>query len=43
MNFLGRGRRKNAEMRGGGDVVLALEELEECVSGSGGLESTKSA
>lgn len=33
-----RWRRKNAEKRGGGEVVLALEELEECVSGTGGVE-----
>ena len=33
-----RWRRQNAEKRGGGQLPLALEELEDCVSGSGGVE-----
>lgn len=31
-------RRGRAEKRGGGELPLALEELEECVSGSGSVE-----
>ena len=31
-------RAKNAEKRGGGEVALALEELEECLSDSGTLD-----
>ena len=33
-----RWRKRNAEKRGGGELPLALEELEECVSGSGSVE-----
>ncbi len=33
-----RWRKKNAEKRGGGEITLALDELEECVSGSGSVE-----
>jgi len=33
-----RWRRERADMRGGGQLPLALEELGECVSGSGGIE-----
>jgi len=33
-----RWRKQNAEKRGGGELVLALEELEECVSGTGSVE-----
>lgn len=32
-------RKRNAEKRGGGEYVLALEELNECVSGSGNVEN----
>ena len=33
-----RWRKKNAEKRGGGEITLALDELEECVSGEGSVE-----
>ena len=33
-----RRRKQNADKRGGGEFPLALEELEECVSGSGTIE-----
>lgn len=33
-----RWRRLNAEKRGGGELTLALDELEDCVSGSGSVE-----
>ena len=33
-----RWRKRNAEKRGGGEILLALEELNECVSGSGSVE-----
>lgn len=33
-----RWRKRNAEKRGGGELALALEELEDCVSGSGSVE-----
>ena len=33
-----RWRKRNAEKRGGGELPLALEELEACVSGSGSVE-----
>lgn len=33
-----RWRRLNAEKRGGGELTLALDELENCVSGSGNVE-----
>lgn len=33
-----RWRRKTADKRGGGETVLALEELEECVSGENSVE-----
>ena len=33
-----RWRKRNADKRGGGELPLALEELEECVSGSGSVE-----
>lgn len=32
-------RKKGAEKRGGGTIALALDELGECVSGTGGVES----
>ena len=32
-------RKYSAEKRGGGEVALALDELEECVSGSGDVEA----
>lgn len=31
-------RKKNAEKRGGGEIPLVLDELEDCVSGTGGVE-----
>lgn len=31
-------RKRSAEKRGGGETALALEELEDCVSGSGSIE-----
>ncbi len=34
-----RWRRLNAEKRGGGELTLALDELEDCVSGSGNVEN----
>lgn len=34
-----RWRRLNAEKRGGGELTLALDELENCVSGSGNVEN----
>ena len=37
-NSIDRWRKRNAEKRGGGELPLALEELEECVSGSGSVE-----
>ena len=33
-----RWRKLNAEKRGGGELTLALDELEDCVSGSGSVE-----
>lgn len=33
-----RWRRLNAEKRGGGEIIFALEELEDCVSGVGSVE-----
>lgn len=35
-----RWRKKNADKRGGGETVLALEELENCVSGEESVENT---
>ena len=32
-------RKYSAEKRGGGETALALDELEECVSGTGGVEA----
>ena len=32
-------RRKHADKRGGGEMALALEELDECVQGSGNVEN----
>ena len=32
-------RKKNADKRGGGELPLVLDELEDCVSGSGNVES----
>ena len=32
-------RKRSAEKRGGGETALALDELEECVSGEGDAES----
>lgn len=37
---LDRWRRRSAEKRGGGEVDLALEELEECIAGSDTAEGT---
>jgi len=34
-----RWRRLNAEKRGGGELTLTLDELEDCVSGSGSVEN----
>lgn len=34
-----RWRMKNAKKRGGGQIILVLDELEECVSGFGSVES----
>ena len=34
-----RWRKKNADKRGGGELPLVLDELEDCVSGSGNVES----
>lgn len=33
-----RWRMRNAQKRGGGEVVLVLDELEDCVSGSDSVE-----
>ena len=32
-------RKHNAEKRGGGEIALVLDELEECVSGNNDVES----
>ena len=34
-----RWRQLNADKRGGGELALALDELEECVSGSDSIEN----
>lgn len=36
-----RWRKRSAEKRGGGEMPLVLEELEECVSGEPGIEETE--